>query len=145
MGKTKDINDRKIHFIGLRLTTDEYNKILSDMENYGYLSVSKYIRERVIKGRLTIKEQVVTDRDIKNQVNKLSTEISRIGSNYNKIVKKYLAICNAKRIDGNPIINTRSTNHYLYNLTEMSAKIKELMEMVIDTVSVLNDKRDENI
>lgn len=142
MGKIKDINDRKIHYIGLRLTTDEYNKILSDMENYGYLSVSKYIRERVIKGRLTIKEQVVTDRDIKNQVNKLSTEISRIGSNYNKIVKKYLAICNAKRIDGNPIINTRSTNHYLYNLTEMSAKIKELMEMVIDTVSVLNDKRD---
>lgn len=139
MGTKKDINERKNHFIGIRLTADEYRKILSDMERYGYLSVSKYVREKVIKGRLTIKEQIVTDKDIKDQVNKLTTEISRIGSNYNKTVRKYLAVTKIKKSDGSPAINTRSTNYYIDNLHKMTMEIKKMMDHIIETIS---DKED---
>lgn len=135
MARKKDISERKNQFIGIRLTSEEYNRILSDMEYYGYLSVSKYIRERVLKRKLVIKEPVVTELDIKNQINRLSTQISSIGSNYNMTVKKYLTFCNAKRDDGTPLINTRSTNYYINNLINMTEKVKELMEIVLDTIS----------
>lgn len=135
MARKKDIHERRIHKIDIRFTTEEYNKILTEMENYGYLSISKYVRERLLKGRLTIKEQVVTDQDIKNQINRLSTEISRIGTNYNTTVKKYMAMCNAKKEDGSALINTRSTNYYINNLLDMTTKVKEYMEIIIKTIT----------
>ena len=105
------------------------------MEQYGYLSVSKYVRERLLKRRIEVKEQLVTDRDIKNQINKLTTEISRIGANYNKTVRKYLSTCNAVRPDGSTAITTRSTNYYVNRLREDTEKIKELIEKILESVS----------
>ena len=105
------------------------------MEQYGYLSVSKYVRKRLLKRKVEIKEQLVTDRDVKNQINKLATEISRIGANYNKFVRKYLSTCNAVRPDGSTAITTRSTNYYVNRLREDTINIKEMMEKILDTVS----------
>ena len=136
MAKKKDIEDRRIHKIDVRFTNSEYQKILSDMEQYGYLSVSKYVRERMLKRRVEIKEELVTDREIKNQINMLSTEISRIGANYNKAVRRYLSTCNAKRPDGSTAITTRSTNYYLNRLHEDTLKVKELMDAILKTVNV---------
>lgn len=134
MGKEKDIKDKKKHFIGIRLTTDEYNKILSDMEQSGYLSISKYVRERLLKRKITLIREVTTDRDIKNQINRLSTEISRIGSNYNNVVRKYSAACNYVKNDGSPAITTRSTNYYMNKLMKMTEEVKDLMNSVIKTI-----------
>ena len=75
MAKKKDIEDKKSYNINVRFTKSEYDKLLSDVEKYGYLSVSKYVRERLLKGRVEIQEQLVTDQDIKNQINLLTTEI----------------------------------------------------------------------
>ena len=135
MAKKKDIEDVRNHILPVRFTKSEYDKLLSDVERYGYLSVSKYVRERLLKGRVEVKEQLVSDRDIKNQLNKLSTEISRIGGNYNKTVRKYLSTCKATRPDGSTAITTRSTNYYMNRLREDTLKIKELMEAILDSVS----------
>lgn len=105
------------------------------MEQYGYLSVSKYVRERLLKKRVQIKEELVTDRDVKNQINKLATEISRIGANYNKFVRKYLSTCKAVRPDGSTAITTRSTNYYVNKLRDDTVDIKELMEKILASVS----------
>ena len=133
--------DKRSHNINVRLTKSEYDKIISEMEQYGYLSVSKYVRERLLKKRVKIMEQLVTDRDIKNQINKLTTEISRIGSNYNKFLRKYLSTCNAVRPDGSTAITTRSTNYYVNRLRDETVDIKELMEKVLDTVSEFYARR----
>lgn len=146
MRKKLDESQRRSYKIDIRFTPLEYEKIKSEMECNGYLSMSKYIRMKLLKGRLVINHQIVTDRDIKNQVNRLSTEISRIGANYNMTVKKYMAMCRAKKEDGSALINTRATNYYINNLYEMTTKVKELMDVVVATVSVKNNNNeDENI
>ena len=135
MAKKKDIEDKKSYNINVRFTKSEYDKLLSDVEKYGYLSVSKYVRERLLKGRVEIQEQLVTDQDIKNQINLLTTEISRIGGNYNKTVRRYLTTCKLTRPDGSTAISTRSTNYYMNKLRDDTLKIKEMMEYIIEAIS----------
>lgn len=136
MAKQKNPEDRRRHYVGIKLNDEEYAQLISDMKLYSYNSISRYIRDRILNRKITVKKEVVTDNDIKNNINRLALQISKIGKNYNQVVKKYSASCNMTKNDGSPVINTRATNYYISNLQQLTQKIHEIMKTIIDYYTI---------
>lgn len=128
----KNTRETRDYYVGVRFKKNEYETLIHNMETAGYLSLSKFIRDSLINKEIKIKEEIVVERDIKNKLNKLSVQLSKIGTNYNQFVKKYAAISEAKKTDGTPVINTRTTNYYFKNLEKLTLDIRDLMKQAIE-------------
>lgn len=132
------IAEQRSKFIALRLTETEYGQLRTQMENEGYRSISRYVRERLLVKRTVIRKDVVlTDRALRNQINNLSMSIAKIGANYNQVTKIFNGLGKKTRGDGSPVINARSADFYLKQLSGLTLDLKRQMEHVIETVSAI--------
>ena len=114
MSETKENRTR---YVGIRFTEKEWQLLSNQMMNYDYLSISRFIRDKVLDKRIKIDRSVVlTDRVFRNQINSLSTIVSRIGVDYNQATKRFNSLVKQKRADGSPVINARAANYYLRKL-----------------------------
>ena len=139
MGKNGENKCRKVT---IRFTEKEWTGIEEQMANYDYLSISRYIRDKVLNKRIKIDRTIVlTDRVFRNQINSLSAIVARIGVDYNQATKKFNTLCKSKRADGSPVINSRSANSYLKKVAMMTTELKEAMDKVIDIVSGLGNEK----
>lgn len=128
--------------ISLRLSEKEYLQLLSEMKNFDYLSVSRFIRDRLFCARLTVRREVVlTDRGIRDQINLLSSRIARIGVDYNQATRRFNGLCRELREDGSPVINARAANYYLRQIDSMTRELKSTMDDVIRLVSRIEIER----
>ena len=125
MGRRKSENARNDRAYALRLTDVEHEQILNDMAAFGYKSFSKYMREIALKKRQAPPRYKITDRSIRDQINKLTTEIKRIGVLFNQVAAKVNTLVNARRKNGDYVINTT----YLKNYTD---KLDRYMQEIID-------------
>lgn len=64
----------------------------------------------------------------------LSSEIAKIGVNYNQTVRDFKKLIAQTRKDGSPIINNKSANYFLQNLNTKTLEVKALMEHIIELV-----------
>ena len=80
---------------------------------------------------------VLTDRVFRNQINSLSTIVSRIGVDYNQATKRFNSLVKQKRADGTPVINARAANYYLRQLQSMTVDLKRAMDYIIEMVESL--------
>ena len=125
--------------VPVRFTEKQYAQLRMQMENVDFLSVSKYIRARVLDERIPIhRKLVLTDRNLRNQINRLSTTITRIGTDYNQVTRRVNALMKMKNPDGSAVVNPRSTAFFLSRLHKETLQIKLLMEQVIETVGKLD-------
>jgi len=109
------------------------------MSNDDYLSLSRYIRDKVLSRQMDIRRNIVlTDRNLRNQINGLSCSVARIGVDYNQATKKFHSLLKMKRPDGSPVINDRAANYYLTRLQQMTLAIKDRMDKIIEIVSRLD-------
>ena len=76
---------QKERFVGVRFDQATYNKIEA-AARAADLSVSEYIRRMVIKGKITIRQEVVAEVPM---LKKLIAEFGKIGSNLNQIARHY--------------------------------------------------------
>ena len=98
-------------FVGIKFTEKEWEMVTAQMKNCDYLSISRYIRDKVLDKRIKIDRSVVlTDRVFRNQINSLSAIVARIGVDYNQATKRFHSLVKQKRADGSPVINTRAAN-----------------------------------
>lgn len=68
------------------------------MANYDYLSISRYIRDKVLNKRIKIDRSIVlTDRVFRNQINSLSAIVAHIGLDYNQTTKRFNSLVKQKR------------------------------------------------
>ena len=119
----------------IRLTEEEYAQLRMQMEQEGYLSESRYIRDRVLNRRIVIQRDVrLTDRNFRNQINMLITRVSKIGVDYNQATKKFNSLAKATRADGSPVINARAANYYLQKVYLLTRKLNREMESIIGLV-----------
>ena len=135
MSEKKEYRTR---FVGIRFTEKEWELLCTQMKNCDYLSISRFIRDKVLDKRIKIDRSVVlTDRVFRNQINSLSTIVSRIGVDYNQATKRFNSLVKQKRADGTPVINARAANYYLRQLQSMTVDLKRAMDYIIEMVESL--------
>lgn len=138
MGKNGENKSRKVT---IRLTEKEWKGIEEQMANYDYLSISHFIRDKVLNKRIKIDRSIVlTDRVFRNQINSLSAIVARIGVDYNQATKRFNSLVKQKRADGSPVINARAANYYLRQIYSMTQDLKDTMDKVIEMVESLELK-----
>ena len=138
MDKTKEPRSR---YVGIRFTEKEWEVLTTQMKNYDYLSISRFIRDKVLDKRIKIDRNIVlTDRAFRNQINSLSAIVARIGVDYNQATKRFNSLVKQKRADGSPVINARAANYYLKQLNAMTVDLKKTMDTIIEMVEALELK-----
>ena len=136
MGTISD-NPRK-RFVGLRFTEGEFEQIESQMKKADYISISKFIRDRALNKQIKVRKNIIlTDRNLRNMINDISTRIAKIGVDYNQATKQLNALSKKQRADGSPVINARAANYYLNKVAVMTKELKEQMDLVINIVDRL--------
>ena len=136
MGTISD-NPRK-RFVGLRFTEGEFEQIESQMKKADYISISKFIRDRALNKQIKVRKNIIlTDRNLRNMINDITTRIAKIGVDYNQATKQLNALSKKQRADGSPVINARAANYYLNKVAVMTKELKEQMELVINIVDRL--------
>lgn len=138
MSKTREPRSR---YVGIRFTEKEWEVLTTQMKNYDYLSISRFIRDKVLDKRIKIDRNIVlTDRAFRNQINSLSAIVARIGVDYNQATKRFNSLVKQKRADGSPVINARAANYYLKQLNAMTVDLKKTMDTIIKMVEALELK-----
>ena len=128
-------------FVGIKFTEKEWEMVTAQMKNCDYLSISRYIRDKVLDKRIKIDRSVVlTDRVFRNQINSLSAIVARIGVDYNQATRRFNSLVKHKRADGSPVINARAANYYLKQLNSMTVELKQVMDTIIEMVETLELK-----
>ena len=128
-------------FVGIKFTDKEWEMVTAQMKNCDYLSISRYIRDKVLDKRIKIDRSVVlTDRVFRNQINSLSAIVARIGVDYNQATRRFNSLVKQKRADGSPVINARAANYYLKQLNSMTVELKQVMDTIIEMVETLELK-----
>jgi len=129
----------KCRKVTARFTEKEYVQLKAKMANLDYLSLSKYIRVKALDKQIQVNKNVVlTDRNLRNQINNLTATIARIGVDYNQATKKFHILSKKTRPDGSPVINVRSANYYLISLQKMTRALNKNMDTLIEIVSRLD-------
>ena len=127
--------------VGIKFTEKEWEMVTAQMKNCDYLSISRYIRDKVLDKRIKIDRSVVlTDRVFRNQINSLSAIVARIGVDYNQATRRFNSLVKQKRADGSPVINARAANYYLKQLNSMTVELKQVMDTIIEMVETLELK-----
>ena len=115
--------------------------LAAQMKNFDYLSISRFIRDKVLDKRIKIDRSIVlTDRVFRNQINSLSAIVARIGVDYNQATRRFNSLVKQKRADGSPVINARAANYYLKQLNAMTVELKKTMDAIIEMVEALELK-----
>ena len=135
----------KNRYVALRLTESEYEQIKADMDSMDYLSFSKYARSLLLHREIPVRKYVYTDKGLRTQINQISKKISKIGANYNQVVKKYNVSCTATKKNGDLLINTKSTIYYMTKLRDLTEELKALQNQLIETVSKIKLEQEETI
>ena len=142
MGTISD-NPRK-RFVGLRFTEGEFEQIESQMKKADYISISKFIRDRALNKQIKVRKNIIlTDRNLRNMINDITTRIAKIGVDYNQATKQLNALSKKQRADGTPVINARAANYYLNKVALMTKELKEQMELVINIVDRLEKETND--
>lgn len=136
-------NPRK-RFVGLRFTEGEFEQIESQMKKADYISISKFIRDRALNKQIKVRKNIIlTDRNLRNMINDITTRIAKIGVDYNQATKQLNALSKKQRADGSPVINARAANYYLNKVALMTKDLKEQMELVINIVDRLEKETND--
>lgn len=142
MGTISD-NPRK-RFVGLRFTEGEFEQIESQMKKADYISISKFIRDRALNKQIKVRKNIIlTDRNLRNMINDITTRIAKIGVDYNQATKQLNALSKKQRADGSPVINARAANYYLNKVALMTKELKEQMDLVINIVDRLEKETND--
>ena len=119
--------------IGVRFSDEEFSKIKAMMENYGYRTVSSFLRDLLFKKRLETHREVVTvtDKVLRDKMNNVIFQINKIGVNYNQVVALYQQQAKMFRPDGRPYLNTPELDRRFKQLMKMTDELRDEVAVLI--------------
>lgn len=129
--------------ITIRFKMSEFQQLQANMEATDYLSYAKFLRELALNKKVTIKKKAITDPAIRKKINELSVRYSRVGSNYNQVVKSINSRMNATKKNGDPVINTKYLTYQLDKLETLTNQMIQLHNQLIETVNRLGLRTEE--
>ena len=114
MSKTKSkIRDNREKRITIRLTEEEYERILSEADSAN-LSIAEYVRSQLKNGKVIARYEVVTEKETRR---KLAEEYHKIGINLNQI---------AHHLNGRGDVNSALLNAIEHNVSDLARLKREL-------------------
>lgn len=118
----------RTHYVNVRFSEKEYEKLGTLMRLSGYNNRSKYIRDCLISKRYQRRNFSNLQSNVAKQIELLRLDLKRIGVNYNQRVKTLNRLANVKDRQGKAIVNARDIEH---DMTEM----KRMMDGMMKTFS----------
>ena len=118
----------RTHYVNVRFSEKEYEKLGTLMRLSGYNNRSKYIRDCLISKRYQRRNFSNLQSNVAKQIELLRLDLKRIGVNYNQRVKTLNRLANVKDRQGKAIVNARDIEH---DMTEM----KRMMDGMMKTIS----------
>ena len=121
MGHRKKEEDIKSKIISVRMTEKECNRLYSIVENSGYNSLARFLREEVIRLKIPHKSVVGAIRSDYQDV-ELIKQLKKIGTNLNQINRVYNSISKNGHTSSN-VIDT-----YLCKSTNVIEQISKILK-----------------
>ena len=92
------------HYVNVRFSDNEFEKLNAQMILEGYRNRSKYIRETLLVKRIQRRNFHRTEANITKQLALLKADIVRIGNNYNQKVKALNTLAKLRDKSGRPVV-----------------------------------------
>lgn len=105
------------------------------MKSKDYNCIAAYVRDILFRRRTPVKRIPYTGRGIRNGINEFTTQLAKIGANYNQKVKSVNALIGAKRKNGDMVINTKYLAQYEDQSITLMEDIRRVQEEFIDHVA----------
>lgn len=122
------MRETRKHYVNVRFSDKEFEKLNTLMHLSGYNNRSKFIRYSILQRRDRRRYLSRNDANVSKQIELLRLDLKRIGVNYNQRVKALNRLANMKDRQGKAIINARDIEH---DMTEM----KHMMDGMVKTFS----------
>ena len=134
--KGNDDKKNRTRTVKVRLTEEEYSRMLSIMETGGYPTVSCFLREIITKKRLPGRRDVTAVDDVllREKMNALIYQVNRIGVNYNQFVATYQRQSKQVRPDGSPYVNTRMLDDKVTALMRCTEGLRDEFAVILDII-----------
>ena len=127
-----NVEDRRSRLIALRLTEKEEVQLRGQMQVAGYLSLSRYIRDSVLEDRkLRSRTAPLTNREMREQINAISTEISKIGIDYSRVAEGFSTLMQENRDELRTLGQVRSATYDMRRINKFSQTLKKRMDELI--------------
>lgn len=112
------------------MTEIEFIEFKHRVESSGYKSMSKYIRDRVLKGK-TITTTYNHNENTYTALKELTTEVKKIGVNYNQLIRNYNANINK--------ISSYGTEKLMKKIYKMTVLLVENVSQIKNQITTDND------
>ena len=127
---------RRDHYINVRFSDEELEKLMLRMRLSGYNNRSKYIRESILSTRVRRRNLSRNDANLAKQIDMLRVELKRIGVNYNQRVKSLNTLAKLRDKNGRVIVNAADIDHDMMQMKRMMdgmvQKVNEIYAQVVE-------------
>lgn len=123
-------------FVQARLTQVQMERVKTLMNIAGYNSISMYLRDLLQQKRLPYRSNVscVTDRELRDQFNRLIYQVNKIGVNYNQVAATYQKQAQRLRPDGKPYLNTSLTDQTMTELMRNTYELRDEFAVILHII-----------
>ena len=136
--------EKKKVFIGFRLTDDEYIRLKSLMNMMGYRCVSLFIRDQLLKTRVQRRNLRRTEANLSRQLEQLTTEVKRIGVNYNQRVKALNTLARLRDKNGRVIVNAGDIDHDMMQMKRMMDGMVQKVNLIYEQITGTSSGEDSD-
>ena len=135
------VREIRKHYINVRFSEKEFEKLNTQMHLSGYNNRSRYIRDSLLSTRVRRRNLSLNEANVAKQIELLRLDLKRIGVNYNQRVKTLNRLANAKDRRGNAIVNARDIEHDMQEMKRMmDGMVKTFTEI---RAAVLDSEEEE--
>ena len=120
-------------FVQARLTHEQMERVKTLMNIAGYRSISNYLRDLLQQKRLPYRSDIsrVTDRELRDQINRLIFQVNKIGVNYNQVAATYQKQAQRFRPDGTPYLNTSLSDQTMTELMRYTSELRDEFAVIL--------------
>ena len=127
---------KRDHYINVRFSDEELEKLMLRMRLSGYNNRSKYIRDSILSTRVRRRNLSRNDANLAKQIDMLRVELKRIGVNYNQRVKSLNTLAKLRDKNGRVIVNAADIDHDMMQMKRMMdgmvQKVNEIYAQVVE-------------
>jgi len=120
---------RFIKDLHIRITEEEYNKLIKNTEKFNFNTISDYVRNYLFSD----KKNLIDPKAYLKGMNELTVSVNRVGNNINQIAKY---INSTKSISNTPLIKEYNQlfSAYLNLLTEVNKQIENVYNIKTEKI-----------
>lgn len=131
----------RTHFVTVRLSDKEFDKLNTLMHLAGYNNRSYFIREMLVNKRYQRRNLRRNDANISKQIELFRLEIKQIGNNYNQRVKALNRLSQMHDRHGRAIFNPLEFEH---DMSEMKKMMEKMLRLVNSAAAEMRSADDSS-